>query len=146
MEEGILPGGGVALLRASNRIAYKGPSPDEDIGYKIAVLACKAPIRQIAENAGQDSVVVVAKVAEGLGNFGYDAYKDEYKDLLKAGIIDPTKVVRSALQSAHVQRVSNVLTCEDFCEEVVIPTGDLHFATKAFFERMMLESRDGEAS
>ena len=100
LEEGILPGGGVALLRASTLVKPTGLSADEQTGYQIIIRACSAPIHQIAENAGQDGGVVVSKVAEGKGNFGYDALKDEYTDLVKAGIIDPTKVTRSALQNA----------------------------------------------
>jgi len=100
LEEGILPGGGVALLRASKHVKPTGLTPDEETGFNIIVRACSAPIHQIAENAGQDGGVVVSKVAEQSGNFGYDALKDEYTDLVKAGIIDPTKVTRSALQNA----------------------------------------------
>ena len=100
LEEGILPGGGVALLRASTLVKPDGLSPDEKTGYQIIIRACSAPIHQIAENAGQDGGVVVSKVAEGKGSFGYDALNDTYVDLVKAGIIDPTKVTRSALQNA----------------------------------------------
>jgi chaperonin GroEL len=100
LEEGILPGGGVALLRAANQVKPKDLTTDEQTGYQIIVRACSSPIAQIADNAGQDGGVVVSKVAEGKGNFGYDALKDEYTDLVKAGIIDPTKVTRSALQNA----------------------------------------------
>ena len=101
LEEGILPGGGVALLRAAETVkAPKDMTADEKTGFEIIVRSCSSPIHQIAENAGQDGGVVVAKVAEGKGNFGYDALKDEYTDLVKAGIIDPTKVTRSALQNA----------------------------------------------
>ena len=100
LEEGILPGGGVALLRASRQVKPDGLTPDEQTGYQIIVRACSSPIHQIAENAGQDGGVVVSKVAESTGNNGYDARNDEYTDLVKAGIIDPTKVTRSALQNA----------------------------------------------
>ena len=100
LEEGILPGGGVALLRASTLVKPTGLSADEQTGYNIILRACSAPIHQIAENAGQDGGVVVSKVSEGKGNFGYDALNDTYTDLVKAGIIDPTKVTRSALQNA----------------------------------------------
>ncbi len=111
LEEGILPGGGVALLRASRHVKPTGLSHDEETGYQIIVRACTAPIHQIAENAGQDGGVVVSKVAEQKGNFGYDALKDEYCDLVKAGIIDPTKVTRSALQNAA--SVSTLLLTSD---------------------------------
>jgi len=111
LEEGILPGGGVALLRASRQVKPTGLTHDEETGFQIIVRACSAPIHQIAENAGQDGGVVVAKVAEQTGNFGYDALKDEYTDLVKAGIIDPTKVTRSALQNAA--SVSTLLLTSD---------------------------------
>ena len=100
-QEGILPGGGVALLRASDGLKAKGMSHDEEIGYNIVVRACKSPIQQIAENAGEDGAVVMNRVLEGKdANFGYDARMDKYCDMVKEGIIDPTKVVRSALQNA----------------------------------------------
>ncbi len=111
LEEGILPGGGVALLRASTTVKPKGLTHDEEIGYNIIVRACESPLDQIAENAGQDGGVVVSKVREGKGNFGYDALKDEYTDLVKAGIIDPTKVTRYALQNAA--SVSTLLLTSD---------------------------------
>ena len=111
LEEGILPGGGVALLRAARTVKSSGLSADEETGYQIIVRSCSSPIHQIAENAGQDGGVVVSKVAEGTGNFGYDALKDEYTDLVKAGIIDPTKVTRSALQNAA--SVSTLLLTSD---------------------------------
>jgi chaperonin GroEL len=111
LEEGILPGGGVALLRASSAVKPKDLTHDENIGYHIILRACAAPLDQIAENAGQDGGVVVAKVAEGKGNFGYDALKGEYTDLVKAGIIDPTKVTRYALQNAA--SVSTLLLTSD---------------------------------
>ncbi len=100
-QEGILPGGGVALLRASEGLKPKGLAHDEEIGYNIVVRACKAPINQIAENAGEDGAVVANKVLEAKDqNHGYDARLDRYCDMVKEGIIDPTKVVRSALQNA----------------------------------------------
>jgi chaperonin GroEL len=111
LEEGILPGGGVALLRASKSVKTKGLTHDEEIGFNIIVKACASPLYQIAENAGQDGGVVVSKVADGKGNFGYDALKDEYTDLVKAGIIDPTKVTRYALQNAA--SVSTLLLTSD---------------------------------
>ncbi len=100
-QEGILPGGGVALLRASEGLKPKGLSHDEDVGYNIVVRACKSPITQIAENAGEDGAVVASKVLDNsTQNHGYDARLDRYCDMVKEGIIDPTKVVRSALQNA----------------------------------------------
>jgi chaperonin GroEL len=101
LEEGILPGGGVALIRAAATAkAGKDLSDDEKTGFGIIVRACLAPIVQIAENAGQDGGVVASKVSDGKGNFGYDALNHKYCDLVEAGIIDPTKVTRSALQNA----------------------------------------------
>src|SRR5262249_8038802 len=104
--------GGVALLRAAKAVKPgSSVTGDEKTGYDIIVRACASPIYQIAENAGQDGGVVVAKVSEGKGNFGYDALKDEYTDLVKAGIIDPTKVARYALQNAA--SVSTLLLTSD---------------------------------
>ncbi|HET6572220.1 MAG TPA: chaperonin GroEL [Fimbriiglobus sp.] len=100
-QEGILPGGGVALLRASEGLKPKELTPDEEVGYNIVVRACKSPIKQIAENAGDDGNVVSNEVVKSKDqNYGYDARAGEYTDMLKRGIIDPTKVVRSALQNA----------------------------------------------
>jgi chaperonin GroEL len=101
VQEGILPGGGVALLRASEGLKPKGLSHDEDIGYNIVVRACKSPITQLVDNAGEDGGVVASKVLEAKDqNYGFDAREGEYADMVKKGIIDPTKVVRSALQNA----------------------------------------------
>jgi len=111
LEEGILPGGGVALLRAASSVKPTGLSHDEVVGYNIILRAAAAPLTQIAENAGQDGGVVVSKVREGKGNFGYDALRDEYVDMVKAGVIDPTKVTRSALQ--HAASVSTLLLTSD---------------------------------
>jgi chaperonin GroEL len=100
-QEGVLPGGGVALLRASEGLKPKGLAHDEEIGYNIVVRACKSPIQQIADNAGEDGAVVMNKVLEHKEtNYGYDARLNRYCDMVKDGIIDPTKVVRSALQNA----------------------------------------------
>ena len=100
-QEGILPGGGVALLRASEGLKASGLNPDETVGYSIIVRACKSPIKQIAENSGEDGNVVANKVLESKDqNFGYDARANDFTDMVKKGIIDPTKVVRSALQNA----------------------------------------------
>jgi chaperonin GroEL len=100
VEEGILPGGGVALLRAASTMKPEGLSQDEEIGYKIVLRGCRAPLTQIADNAGQDGGIVCEKVAEGKGNFGYNAASGVYEDLVKAGVVDPTKVTRTALQNA----------------------------------------------
>jgi chaperonin GroEL len=100
-QEGILPGGGVALLRASEGLKPKELTPDEETGYNIVVRACKSPIVQIVQNAGENGEVVANKVVENKSaNYGFDARRGEYCDMVKEGIIDPTKVVRSALQNA----------------------------------------------
>ncbi len=100
VEEGILAGGGVALLRASQRVKPKDLTEDEEVGYQIVIRACRAPLAQIAENAGEDGAVVCAKVAELSEHEGYDARTGQYVDLVKAGIIDPAKVTRCALENA----------------------------------------------
>src|SRR5882724_958045 len=100
-QEGILPGGGVALLRAAIQVKGEGLSEDEQVGYGIVIRACRSPITQIAANAGQNGEVVANKVIENKAStYGYDARLDRYCDMVKEGIIDPTKVVRSALQNA----------------------------------------------
>jgi chaperonin GroEL len=102
VEEGIVPGGGVALLRASTKLGgLKGVNNDEQVGIEIVRRAIQAPLKQIAENAGKDGAVVAGEILRNdTATYGYDAQKDEYKDLVSAGIIDPTKVVRTALQDA----------------------------------------------
>jgi chaperonin GroEL len=102
VEEGILPGGGVALLRAKEAVSKvrdkaKG---DEKIGVDIVLHSLDAPMRQIANNCGIDGSVIADEVSQKSTNTGYDANKGEYVDMIKAGIIDPLKVVRSALQNA----------------------------------------------
>jgi chaperonin GroEL len=100
-QEGILPGGGVALLRASSGLKPKGLSDDEDAGYNIVVRACKSPLVQIVQNAGENGEVVANKISENDSiNYGYDARMSKYCDMVKEGIIDPTKVVRCALENA----------------------------------------------
>jgi chaperonin GroEL len=101
IEEGIVPGGGVALVRAIESLAnLKGLNEDENYGIQIVRKALEAPIRTIAENAGVDGSLVFHKVSGGKGDFGYNARLDQYEDLKKAGIIDPTKVARVALENA----------------------------------------------
>ena len=102
VEEGVVPGGGVALIRALQAIAgLKGANHDQDIGIKIARRAMEEPLRQIVANSGDEPSVVVNKVAEdGTGNYGYNAASGEYGDMFEMGILDPTKVSRSALQNA----------------------------------------------
>ncbi len=101
VEEGIVPGGGVAYIRAVAALEnLKGDNEDETTGIQIVKRAIEEPLRQIVENAGGEGSVVVQKVKEGEGAFGYNARADKYEDLLKAGIIDPTKVSRVALENA----------------------------------------------
>lgn len=101
VEEGIVPGGGVALLRARASIkSLKGENHDQDAGIKIVLRALEEPLRAIAANAGDEPSVVIAKVEEGKGNYGYNAANGEYGDLVDIGVIDPTKVTRTALQNA----------------------------------------------
>ena len=101
VEEGVVPGGGVALIRAVQSIAdLKGDNEDQNVGVSIARRAMEEPLRQIVINAGEEGSVVLNKVRDGKGNFGYDAAAGEYTDMIKAGILDPTKVVRSALEHA----------------------------------------------
>jgi chaperonin GroEL len=101
-QEGILPGGGVALLRAATALQPpESLTDDEKVGYNIILRACRAPLRQIVENAGEDGNVIASKILENKDtNYGYDARAGEFCDMVKKGIIDPTKVVRSALQNA----------------------------------------------
>jgi len=100
VEEGIVPGGGVALLRAEKALDKAKFSGDEKIGLDIVRRALEEPIRQIAENAGVEGSIVVQKVKDGSGAFGFNAETEDYEDLLEAGIIDPTKVARTALENA----------------------------------------------
>ncbi len=101
VEEGIVPGGGVALVRAQQAVAeLKGDNADQDVGISIARRAMEEPLRQIVANAGDEPSVVFNKVAESEGNMGYNAATGEYVDMIETGILDPTKVTRSALQNA----------------------------------------------
>ncbi|AOK25507.1 molecular chaperone GroEL [Burkholderia ubonensis] len=101
VEEGIVPGGGVALIRVKQAIReLTGANADQHAGIKIVLRALEEPLRQIVTNAGEEASVVVAKVAEGSGNFGYNAQTGEYGDLVESGVLDPTKVTRTALQNA----------------------------------------------
>ncbi len=101
IEEGIIPGGGVAYLRAIESIkAMKGDNEDEETGISIVRRALEEPMRQIVENAGMEGSVVVQKVKEGKGDYGYNARTDKYENLFKSGVIDPTKVARIALENA----------------------------------------------
>jgi len=101
VEEGIVPGGGVALLRAKAAVAgLKGDNHDQDAGITIVLRAMEAPLRAIVQNAGGEASVVVNKVLEGSGSYGYNAATDVYGDMLAMGVVDPTKVTRTALQNA----------------------------------------------
>ncbi|MDP8171399.1 chaperonin GroEL [Pasteurella skyensis] len=102
VEEGIVAGGGVALVRAASKVAesLKGDNEDQNVGIKLALRAMEAPLRQIVENAGEEASVVARNVKDGSGNFGYNASTENYGDMLEMGILDPTKVTRSALQFA----------------------------------------------
>ena len=101
VEEGIVPGGGVALLRAKVAVSgLKGDNHDQDAGITIVLRAMEAPLRAIVQNAGDEPSVVVNKVSEGTGSYGYNAASSEYGDMLAMGVVDPTKVTRVALQNA----------------------------------------------
>ncbi|MCW9733236.1 chaperonin GroEL [Avibacterium sp. 20-15] len=102
VEEGIVAGGGVALIRAANKVAanLKGDNEEQNVGIKLALRAMEAPLRQIVTNAGEEASVVASAVKSGEGNFGYNAGSEQYGDMLEMGILDPTKVTRSALQFA----------------------------------------------
>lgn len=99
VEEGILPGGGVALIRAAKVLETLPSKGDEKVGINIVKVAIEKPIQQIAQNAGLEGAVIMQKVKEGTGNFGYDAYGEKYTDMVTAGIIDAAKVVKVALQN-----------------------------------------------
>ena len=124
VQEGIVPGGGVALLRASTNLGgLKGTNSDEQVGIEIIRRAIQAPLKQIAENAGKDGAVIAGEVLrDSTYTYGYDAQKDEYKDLVAAGIIDPTKVVRTALQDA-ASVASLLITTEAMVAERPEPKG-----------------------
>ncbi|MFZ7142723.1 chaperonin GroEL [Avibacterium avium] len=102
VEEGIVAGGGVALIRAATKVAasLKGDNEEQNVGIKLALRAMEAPLRQIVTNAGEEASVVASAVKSGEGNFGYNAGSEQYGDMLEMGILDPTKVTRSALQFA----------------------------------------------
>ncbi|MGL6226835.1 MAG: chaperonin GroEL [Thermoguttaceae bacterium] len=133
VEEGILPGGGVALLRASTSVKPTDLTNDEMVGYNIVLRSCRAPLTQIAMNAGKDGGIVCEKVAEGKGSFGYNAATDVYEDVIKAGVIDPTKVTRTALLNA-VSVSSLMLTSDALVAEIpkdekagpAMPAGDMY--------------------
>jgi chaperonin GroEL len=118
VEEGVVPGGGVALLRARANVKdLKGDNPDQEAGIKIVLRAIEEPLRQIVFNAGDEPSVVVNKVLEGSGNFGYNASNGTYGDLVELGVLDPAKVTRSALQNA-ASVASLILTTDALVAEV----------------------------
>jgi chaperonin GroEL len=118
VEEGIVPGGGVALLRASKALLSLKLEGDEQVGVDIVRRACEEPLRQIVSNSGTEGAIVVGKVRENENpNFGYNAATDMYEDLVAAGVIDPTKVTRSALQNAS-SIASLMLTTEAMIAEI----------------------------
>jgi len=122
VEEGVVPGGGVALIRACLAIeGLKGDNHDQDVGIAIAKRAMEEPLRQIVSNAGEEASVIMNKVAEGKGNFGYNAATDVFGDMIEMGILDPTKVARTALQNAA--SVSGLLITTE-CMITDIPSDD----------------------
>jgi chaperonin GroEL len=116
VEEGIVPGGGVALLRTLPVLSKLELAGDQQYGANIVRRALEEPLRQIAQNCGFEGAVVANKVRQGKGAYGYNATSDEYQDLVKAGVIDPTKVVRVALQNA-ASVASLMLTTEAMIAE-----------------------------
>ena len=120
IEEGIVPGGGVALLRASKgleQLEEQMQDPEEKLGVRLLRRALQEPIRQIAENAGKDGAVIASEVSKGEGGFGYNAATDTFEDLIIAGVVDPTKVVRVALESA-VSAAAMLLTTEAIVADI----------------------------
>jgi len=119
VEEGIVAGGGVALVRAKQAIGgLKGDNPDQDAGIKIVLRAMEEPLRMIVANAGEEPSVVVNKVSEGKGNYGFNAQTHAYGDLVQMGVLDPTKVARTALQNA-ASVASLMLTTDAMVAELV---------------------------
>jgi chaperonin GroEL len=118
VEEGIVPGGGVAYIRARSGLKdMKGANADQDAGIKIVLRAIEEPLRQIVENSGEEPSVVLNKIVEGKGNFGFNAQTGEYGDLVEMGVLDPTKVARYALQNA-ASVASLMLTTEAMVAEL----------------------------
>jgi chaperonin GroEL len=128
VEEGIVPGGGVALVRALTKIrGLTGANHDQDVGIGIARRAMEEPLRQIVANAGEEASVVLRAVAEGSGNYGYNAASGEYGDLVDMGILDPTKVTRTALQNAAsiagLMITTEAMVAEEPKDETPMPGG-----------------------
>ena len=123
VEEGVLPGGGVALLRARARLGgLRGENADQDAGIRLVLRALEEPLRQITANAGEEPSVVVNRVQEAEGNFGFNALTGEYGDLVRMGILDPCKVTRTALQNA-ASIAGLALTTDCMIAQVPEPTG-----------------------
>ena len=126
VEEGIVAGGGVALIRARQSITtLKGSNHDQDAGIKIVMRALEEPLRQIVANAGAEPSVVLNKILEGKGNFGYNASTDQYGDLVEMGVLDPTKVARCALQNA-ASVAGLILTTDAMVAELPKEEGHSH--------------------
>ena len=126
VEEGVVPGGGVALLRGSLKITVKGDNEDQEAGINIVRKALQAPVRQIADNAGIEGAVVVGKLLENKKdfNFGYNAQTDEYCDMVESGIIDPVKVVRCALHALLAHLVGELFGIHDAVGAVVLESSN----------------------
>jgi chaperonin GroEL len=130
VEEGVVPGGGVALLRTLSAVAdLKGDNEDQNVGIAIATRAMQEPLRQIVANAGEEGSVILNKVREGEGNYGYDAQSGEFTDMIEAGILDPTKVVRAALQNASsiagLMITTEAMVAELPKDDAPMPGGDM---------------------
>jgi chaperonin GroEL len=130
VEEGVVPGGGVALVRALQAIKdLKGDNADQDAGISMARRAMEEPLRQIVTNAGGEASVVVNQVEGGEGNYGYNASSGEYGDMIELGILDPTKVTRSALQNAAsvaaLMITTECMVAEEPKDEPPMPGGDM---------------------
>jgi len=122
VEEGIVPGGGIALLRAKTALeGLKGANHDQDAGIKIVLRAVEAPIRQIVSNCGEEPSVIVNKILESNGSFGYNASNGEFGDLIEMGVLDPTKVTRAALQ--HAASIAGLMLTTD-CMVAELPKED----------------------
>ncbi len=130
VEEGIVPGGGVALIRSQGVLESLDVNDEQKVGTRILLRAIEEPLRQIAANAGVEGSIVVNEVRAGKGGFGFNAQTEEYTDLVKAGVIDPTKVVRSALQNAAsvagLMLTTEALVAEIPKEETPMPCGHEH--------------------
>lgn len=128
IEEGVVAGGGTTYIRALDAVAgLKGDNPDEQTGINIVIRAIEEPLRQIVANAGGEGAVVVQKVREGKGDFGYNARKDIYEDMRAAGIIDPAKVSRVALENAAsiagLFLTTECVICDQPAPEPAMPMG-----------------------